>query len=157
MTDGAYTGKYSFDTFTHKRSSIDSPGWIDMLFGWRYPPYNVSRLSLHTIQRSCSVIYLALSLYSCPFIHKASKLQRSQMVKRGIPAPRPGPGIAPVRKSGWFSWVSRRSPYILAMLLVVLTLRRSASRGGNRFTLLMLHDALRRHFLPRSFHLDHGR
>lgn len=25
--DGAHTGKYTFDTFTHLRSSLDSPSW----------------------------------------------------------------------------------------------------------------------------------
>ncbi|KAG8881407.1 hypothetical protein FRB97_009602 [Tulasnella sp. 331] len=35
---GAYTGKFSFDTFTHNRSSIHNPKWTEWLFGWRYPP-----------------------------------------------------------------------------------------------------------------------
>ena len=27
LLDGAHTGKYTFDTFTHLRSSLDSPSW----------------------------------------------------------------------------------------------------------------------------------
>ncbi|KAF5379237.1 hypothetical protein D9615_006047 [Tricholomella constricta] len=40
---GAHTGKFSFDTFTHLRSSLDSPGWIDRILGFRYPPYTDSK------------------------------------------------------------------------------------------------------------------
>ncbi|KAG5641769.1 hypothetical protein DXG03_004264 [Asterophora parasitica] len=36
---GAHTGKFSFDTFTHLRSSLDSPSWIDRIIGFRFPPY----------------------------------------------------------------------------------------------------------------------
>ncbi|KIJ62191.1 hypothetical protein HYDPIDRAFT_95076 [Hydnomerulius pinastri MD-312] len=40
---GYHTRKYTFDMFTHLRSSIDSPSWlvIDMALGSRYPPYTV--------------------------------------------------------------------------------------------------------------------
>ncbi|KAM6503217.1 NAD-aldehyde dehydrogenase [Amanita muscaria] len=41
---GAHTGKYSFDTFTHFRSSIDSPSWIDKILGFRFPPYTSKKL-----------------------------------------------------------------------------------------------------------------
>ncbi|KAL0568278.1 Hexadecenal dehydrogenase [Marasmius crinis-equi] len=36
---GYHTGKYGFDTFTHFRATFDSPKWIDIIFGFRYPPY----------------------------------------------------------------------------------------------------------------------
>lgn len=36
---GEHTGKYTFDTFTHLRSSIDSPSWMDKFIGYRFPPY----------------------------------------------------------------------------------------------------------------------
>ncbi|KZP08660.1 NAD-dependent aldehyde dehydrogenase [Athelia psychrophila] len=39
---GQHIGKYSFDTFTHLRATLDSPGWVDKLIGGRYPPYTVS-------------------------------------------------------------------------------------------------------------------
>ncbi|KAF8633137.1 hypothetical protein AX17_004638 [Amanita inopinata Kibby_2008] len=41
---GAHTGKYSFDLFTHFRSSLDSPGWLDLLLGFRFPPYTSKKL-----------------------------------------------------------------------------------------------------------------
>ncbi|KAI6127519.1 NAD-dependent aldehyde dehydrogenase [Pisolithus croceorrhizus] len=38
---GYHTRKYTFDLFTHLRSSLDSPAWVDALFGSRFPPYTV--------------------------------------------------------------------------------------------------------------------
>lgn len=36
---GAYRGKASFDTFTHRRSVTTTPGWMEGLLSVRYPPY----------------------------------------------------------------------------------------------------------------------
>jgi beta-apo-4'-carotenal oxygenase len=36
---GAYRGKASFDTFTHRRSVTTTPGWVEKLLEVRYPPY----------------------------------------------------------------------------------------------------------------------
>jgi len=36
---GYHSGKYSFDMFTHLRSSMDSPSWVDRILGFRFPPY----------------------------------------------------------------------------------------------------------------------
>jgi beta-apo-4'-carotenal oxygenase len=36
---GAYRGKASFDTFTHRRSVTTTPGWLESLLNVRYPPY----------------------------------------------------------------------------------------------------------------------
>lgn len=36
---GAYRGKASFDTFTHRRSVTTTPGWMEKLLDVRYPPY----------------------------------------------------------------------------------------------------------------------
>ena len=36
---GAYRGKSSFDTFTHRRSMVTTPGWMEGLLSVRYPPY----------------------------------------------------------------------------------------------------------------------
>ncbi|KAL3424294.1 aldehyde dehydrogenase [Phlyctema vagabunda] len=36
---GAYRGRASFDTFTHRRSVTTTPGWMEGLLGVRYPPY----------------------------------------------------------------------------------------------------------------------
>ena len=35
---GRYHGKYSFQTFSYKRSILDKANWLDMPV--RYPPYN---------------------------------------------------------------------------------------------------------------------
>jgi aldehyde dehydrogenase (NAD+)/aldehyde dehydrogenase (NAD(P)+) len=40
---GYHTGKFSFDMFTHLRASLDSPSWIDMLMGGRFPPFTASK------------------------------------------------------------------------------------------------------------------
>ncbi|KAF8741669.1 Dehydrogenase, partial [Rhizoctonia solani] len=40
---GAHTSKFTFDTFTHFRSSIDSPGWLDLILGARFPPYTAAK------------------------------------------------------------------------------------------------------------------
>ncbi|KAF8556817.1 aldehyde dehydrogenase [Imleria badia] len=40
---GYHARKFSFDMFTHLRSSIDSPSWIDMILGSRFPPYTVKK------------------------------------------------------------------------------------------------------------------
>ncbi|KAF2237956.1 aldehyde dehydrogenase [Viridothelium virens] len=36
---GAYRGKASFDSFTHRRSYTTTPGWMEGLLKIRYPPY----------------------------------------------------------------------------------------------------------------------
>lgn len=36
---GAYRGKASFDTFSHRRSVTNTPGWMEALLDVRYPPY----------------------------------------------------------------------------------------------------------------------
>jgi len=42
---GYTTGKYAFDTFTHKRCTMDSPNWLDSaLMAARYTPYNKGAL-----------------------------------------------------------------------------------------------------------------
>ncbi|KAJ7685591.1 NAD-aldehyde dehydrogenase [Mycena polygramma] len=41
---GYHTGKYGFLMFTHLRASIDTPGWIDKILGFRFPPYSDSKL-----------------------------------------------------------------------------------------------------------------
>jgi aldehyde dehydrogenase (NAD+) len=41
---GYHSGKYGFDMFTHLRSSLDSPSWVDTLLSWRYPPYTVAKM-----------------------------------------------------------------------------------------------------------------
>jgi aldehyde dehydrogenase (NAD+) len=40
---GAYHGKYSFDTFSHKKAVMKTPTWFDPFI--KYPPFN-GRLGL---------------------------------------------------------------------------------------------------------------
>lgn len=41
---GAYRGKASFETFTHRRSITTTPGWIEGMLDVRYPPYTDAKL-----------------------------------------------------------------------------------------------------------------
>lgn len=36
---GAYRGKSSFEVFTHRRSVVTTPNWMEKLLDVRYPPY----------------------------------------------------------------------------------------------------------------------
>lgn len=40
---GAYHGKYGFETFTHKRTVVRLPNWLDKVMGFRYPPYDMEK------------------------------------------------------------------------------------------------------------------
>ncbi|KAI6342630.1 hypothetical protein MCOR25_011169 [Pyricularia grisea] len=42
---GAYHGKYGFDVFTHKRTVLALPQWLDAVMSFRYPPYDVKHAS----------------------------------------------------------------------------------------------------------------
>jgi aldehyde dehydrogenase (NAD+) len=39
---GYYHGKYGFLAFTHQRTVVDPPTWLDKVMGFRYPPYDVA-------------------------------------------------------------------------------------------------------------------
>jgi beta-apo-4'-carotenal oxygenase len=41
---GAYRGKASFDVFTHQRTVVETPNWMDKLLRVRYMPYLESEL-----------------------------------------------------------------------------------------------------------------
>ncbi|KAF4636342.1 hypothetical protein G7Y89_g1733 [Cudoniella acicularis] len=41
---GAYRGKSSFDVFTHRRSVVTTPGWMEKLLDIRYPPFSAAKL-----------------------------------------------------------------------------------------------------------------
>jgi aldehyde dehydrogenase (NAD+) len=41
---GNYHGKYSFDTFSHSRSVVYSPIWVERILSTRNPPYNQKKL-----------------------------------------------------------------------------------------------------------------
>jgi len=73
---GEHTGKFTFDMFTHLRTSIDSPGWLDIILKFRFPPYT------------------------------AAKLKGSDKLKKKLPAkPRGPPSIAALSGgSSWSKW-----------------------------------------------------
>ncbi|KAJ8105899.1 hypothetical protein OPT61_g9899 [Boeremia exigua] len=41
---GAYRGKASFDTFTHRRSVTTTPAWLESMMDVRYPPYTSAKM-----------------------------------------------------------------------------------------------------------------
>lgn len=41
---GAYRGKASFEVFSHRRSVVKTPGWMEKLLDVRYPPYTAAKL-----------------------------------------------------------------------------------------------------------------
>ncbi|PQE26334.1 hypothetical protein CJF30_00001091 [Rutstroemia sp. NJR-2017a BBW] len=41
---GSYRGKSSFDCFTHRRSVVSTPNWMEKLLAVRYPPYTPAKL-----------------------------------------------------------------------------------------------------------------
>lgn len=41
---GCYRGKASFDTFSHRRTIAQNPGWADMVLRVRYMPYAFKRV-----------------------------------------------------------------------------------------------------------------
>lgn len=43
---GSYKGKFGFETFTHSRSVLNSPSWLDILMKARYPPYTDGNLKI---------------------------------------------------------------------------------------------------------------
>ncbi|KAJ7749555.1 NAD-aldehyde dehydrogenase [Mycena maculata] len=46
---GYHSGKHGFLMFTHLRATMDTPGWIDKILGFRYPPYTARSLqALHS-------------------------------------------------------------------------------------------------------------
>ncbi|KAI1389895.1 aldehyde dehydrogenase [Hypoxylon trugodes] len=44
---GAYHGKSSFDTFTHLRTVVEVPGWMDQLLRVRYSPFSPTDFKRH--------------------------------------------------------------------------------------------------------------
>ncbi|KAL3457144.1 Aldehyde/histidinol dehydrogenase [Aspergillus heterothallicus] len=42
---GSYHGKWGFDTFSHNRTVVTVPSWVDRFTEWRYPPFNINNRS----------------------------------------------------------------------------------------------------------------
>ncbi|CAI4212303.1 unnamed protein product [Parascedosporium putredinis] len=39
---GSYHGRWGIDEFSHRRTCVDPPGWLENLMSFRYPPYTVA-------------------------------------------------------------------------------------------------------------------
>jgi len=65
---GAHSGKDGFDAFTHRRSSIDSPGWVDWVLGFRFPPYTVKKSAFQ------AKLFLHKIPYARPGMHTLSSI-----------------------------------------------------------------------------------
>ena len=82
------TGKFSFDTFTHSRASMDVPSWMDKLLGKRYPPYTVSSSLTRLDAHQTGMKDLALMNYS-PLLQPANLEFFRKMLTPRLP-PRDG-------------------------------------------------------------------
>lgn len=40
---GAQNGKYAFDAFTHTRTVVNLPTWLDSALSFRYPPFDINK------------------------------------------------------------------------------------------------------------------
>ncbi|KAI5885611.1 aldehyde dehydrogenase [Schizophyllum commune H4-8] len=73
---GYHRGKYGFDAFTHVRTEMDSPAFIDKILWWRFPPYTDAKLRAML-----------------------------RMMKDGLPAkPKGPPRLDGASEGGWRKW-----------------------------------------------------
>ena len=49
---GAYRGKASFDCFSHRRSIVKTPGWMEGMLAVRYPPYDGKLAKFRTMSEA---------------------------------------------------------------------------------------------------------
>lgn len=78
LIDGAHKGKYSFNTFTHFRPSYNSPNWIDLIMGMRYPPYTAKNL------KQMQKLFMPLIPYPRPGQNKPFNRKRWAMLALGL-------------------------------------------------------------------------
>ena len=43
---GSYHGKYGFDAFSHTRTVVAPPTWLDRVMSFRYPPFDVKKVEI---------------------------------------------------------------------------------------------------------------
>ena len=46
---GYYHGKYGIFAFSHLRTIVSLPTWLDRYMEWRYPPYNIANVSKFSV------------------------------------------------------------------------------------------------------------
>jgi len=120
ILDGAHCGKDGFDTFTHRRSSIDSPGWVDWLLGFRFPPYTVC----YTLFSLATSSHIAISKQA-----KKSAFQAKLLLHK-IPYGRPGMHSSSSIGS-WKKWIG----------LIALVVAIAAAAGGKNKSLPPMGDS----------------
>ncbi|CZR42660.1 uncharacterized protein FPRO_09963 [Fusarium proliferatum ET1] len=49
---GYYHGKYGFMAFTHQRTILEIPTWMDKLMAFRYPPFDVKNMSNFVVKNN---------------------------------------------------------------------------------------------------------
>lgn len=84
---GSYKGKFGFDTFTHMRSSMDTPNWVERFMTFRYPPYTVSGFhlrvayteDLHNSQKGKLSAGIKATGVSLPFDRQGQKSLKSKI------------------------------------------------------------------------------
>lgn len=50
--NGSYHGVYGFNTFTHRRSVVEPPLWLERLIKFRYPPYKMENIKYVDVKNS---------------------------------------------------------------------------------------------------------
>ncbi|KAF5673625.1 aldehyde dehydrogenase (NAD+) [Fusarium circinatum] len=49
---GYYHGKYGFMAFTHQRTILEMPTWMDRLMAFRYPPFDMKNMSNFVVKNN---------------------------------------------------------------------------------------------------------
>lgn len=47
---GSYHGKYGFDSFSHTRTIVSPPNWLEIIMSFRYPPYDIKNAKMVEIK-----------------------------------------------------------------------------------------------------------
>jgi aldehyde dehydrogenase (NAD+) len=48
--NGAQNGKFTFDAFSHTRTVLTMPGWMDRVLSFRYPPFDMSKVGMAKVK-----------------------------------------------------------------------------------------------------------
>jgi len=75
---GSYHGKYGLLAFSHLRTIVALPAWLDFIMGFRYPPYKVENLSKSAVKNTLGFKKgetMEEQKISRPFLTSATKLR----------------------------------------------------------------------------------
>lgn len=48
--NGAQGGKYTFDAFSHTRTVLTMPGWMEKALSFRYPPFDINKVGMSKLK-----------------------------------------------------------------------------------------------------------